>query len=83
MIDVLWMRAVATVEYDKRTGRKQPMHNGLARWDQGPINTFVLRGPRHPRDPRLVLIDKALGASTGSHPAPLAVGSRRRPTPRR
>ena len=60
MIDVLWVRAVQTVEYDKRTGKKQPMNNGLARWDQGPINSFVLRGRAHPLDNSLVLLDKAL-----------------------
>ena len=60
MIDVLWVRAVQTVEYDRRTGKKQPMNNGLARWDQGPINSFVLRGARHPHDHALVLLDKAL-----------------------
>lgn len=64
MIDVLWVRAVQTPEREggkgRTAGRTKPMFNGLARWDQGPINTFVLHGRRHPQDPLLVLIDKPL-----------------------
>ena len=60
MIDVLWMRAVQTPEYDKRTGKKQPMKGGMSSWDQGPINTMVLRGNKHPKDWSLVLIDRPL-----------------------
>ena len=59
MIEVLFLRAVSTPEYNKQ-GRQEPMNGGLARWDQGPINTRVLRGGRHPEDRVLVLIDRAL-----------------------
>ena len=59
MIDVLWIQAVSTDEFE-RNGKKKPMINGLSSWDQGPINTRVLRGARHPSDRALVLIDRAL-----------------------
>ena len=64
MIDVLWINAVSAPEYQKgRDGssKKVPMGSGgLASWDQGPINSRVLRGGRHPYDPSLVLIDRPL-----------------------
>lgn len=68
MIDVLWVDAVSRSSFDNR-GRKEPTSGGLAAWDQGPINKFVLHGRSHPHDRALVLIDRALPSPSEHHAA--------------